>query len=114
MAEEEGSVTMTEQTEKPTEALRNAQTSVDATIESAAEGGTESTCNNNNNGETSGVSADEERENTVEYSNELMERGTRNLRENDYSEAAECFSRGLEIRLGFSLQFYDFAEWKFL
>ncbi|KAJ4715000.1 Tetratricopeptide repeat (TPR)-like superfamily protein [Melia azedarach] len=99
MAEEEGSVTMTEQTEKPTEALRNAQTSVDATIESAAEGGTESTCNNNNNGETSGVSADEERENTVEYSNELMERGTRNLRENDYSEAAECFSRGLEIRV---------------
>ncbi|KAK0604565.1 hypothetical protein LWI29_016964 [Acer saccharum] len=103
MAEEEASVTMTEQeqTLKVTETLEtNNKASVEATIESAAEGATESTCNNNDNiGETSGVSADDDREKTVEFADELIDRGRLALKESDYSEASDCFSRALEIRV---------------
>ncbi|KAK2657339.1 hypothetical protein Ddye_010391 [Dipteronia dyeriana] len=104
MAEEEASVTMTEQEQalKVTETTleANNKASVEATIESAAEGATESTCNNNDNvGETSGVSADEDREKTVEFSDELIYRGRLALKESDYSEASDCFSRALEIRV---------------
>ncbi|KAK3223488.1 hypothetical protein Dsin_010513 [Dipteronia sinensis] len=103
MAEEEASVTMTEQEQTPkvTETLEaNNKASVEATIESAAEGATESTCNNNDNvGETSGVSADDDREKTVEFSDELIDRGRLALKESDYSEASDCFSRALEIRV---------------
>lgn len=106
MAEEEGSQTMAEQTAQPTETVGTAQASVEATIESVTEGGTESTCNNNC--ETSGAITDGEREKTVEFADELMEKGASALKESDYSEAAECFSRALEIRLGFSPAFYDF------
>ncbi|KAL5819481.1 hypothetical protein ACOSQ4_023323 [Xanthoceras sorbifolium] len=100
MAEEEASVTMTEQTPKVTETLEANKASVEATIESATEGATESTCNNNDNvGETSGVSADDDREKTVEFADELMDRGKIALKESDYSEASDCFSRALEIRV---------------
>ncbi|KAI9165898.1 hypothetical protein LWI28_022529 [Acer negundo] len=103
MAEEEASVTMTEQeqTLKVTETLEtNNKASVEATIESAAEGATESTCNNNDNvGETSGVSADDDREKTVEFADELIDRGRLAFKESDYSEASDCFSRALEIRV---------------
>lgn len=97
MAEEEGSVTMTEQTPKPKEENQN-QASVDATIQSEAEGGTESSCNYINNGETSAPAAGGGGEKTVEMSDELMEKGRKAMKENDYSEAADCFSRALEIR----------------
>lgn len=110
MAEEEGSQTVAEQTAQPTETVGTTQASVEATMESVTVSGTESTCNNNC--ETSGAIADGEREKTVEFADELMEKGTNALKESDYGEAAECFSRALEIRLGFSPGCYDFDYWK--
>ncbi|KAH9663352.1 TPR REGION domain-containing protein [Citrus sinensis] len=97
MAEEEGSQTVAEQTAQPTETVGTTQASVEATMESVTVSGTESTCNNNC--ETSGAIADGEREKTVEFADELMEKGTNALKESDYGEAAECFSRALEIRV---------------
>uniref|UniRef100_A0A5B6ZYJ8 Uncharacterized protein n=1 Tax=Davidia involucrata TaxID=16924 RepID=A0A5B6ZYJ8_DAVIN len=78
------------------------QASIEATIESNAQGGTESSCNNNNNNnnaETSALTSDADREKSLEYADELMERGSKALKENDYAEATECFSRALEIRV---------------
>nr|XP_023926631.1 NASP-related protein sim3 [Quercus suber]POE92834.1 isoform 2 of nuclear autoantigenic sperm protein [Quercus suber] len=94
-SESEASVTM-----KGDETLApNADTSNDATIESNAQGGTESTCNNNiNNGaETSALSSSDEK--SLEFSDDLMDRGSKALKDNDFDEAAECFSRALEIRV---------------
>ncbi|CAI0554346.1 unnamed protein product [Linum tenue] len=113
MAEEEAtasesSVTMAEQA-AATEgtAPLKAQTSIEATIQSYALGGAESTCNNNENevksggGETSAVTSDGgEEEKSLEFAAELAERGAKALKENDFEEAVECFSRALEIRVG--------------
>lgn len=96
-SESEASVTM-----KGDETLApNAGASNDATIESNAQGGTESTCNNNvNNGaETSALSSSDEK--SLEFSDDLMDRGSKALKDNDFDEAAECFSRALEIRFRF-------------
>lgn len=71
--------------------------SVEATIESNALGGTESSCNNNN-GETSGITSDAEHEKSLEYAEELMVRGSKADKEHDYAEATDCYSRALEIR----------------
>ncbi|CAI0554007.1 unnamed protein product [Linum tenue] len=71
-----------------------AQTSIEATIQSYALGGAESTCNNNEN-EDGG-----EEEKSLEFAAELAERGAKALKENDFEEAVECFSRALEIRVG--------------
>ncbi|KAA8547283.1 hypothetical protein F0562_003853 [Nyssa sinensis] len=76
------------------------QTSIEATIESNAQGGTESSCNNNNNVvETSALTSEADREKSLEYADELMERGSKAVKEHDYAEATECFSRALEIRV---------------
>lgn len=74
------------------------QNSIEATIESGAHGASESTCNNNNNAESSAVAADVDGEKTLELADELTEKGSMAMKENDYAEAAECFSRSLEIR----------------
>lgn len=71
------------------------QNSVDATIESEVQGGTESTCNN---AESSTVSFGVEREKSLEYAEELMELGSKAAKEHDYAEATDCYSRALEIR----------------
>ena len=99
-AESEASVTITEQTPGPKigETLET-QGSIEAKIESAAQGGTESTCNNNNNAESSGLTSDVDPEKMLEFADELAEKGSKAFRENDFSEAADCFSRALEIRL---------------
>ncbi|CAN1343508.1 NASP-related protein sim3 [Linum perenne] len=70
-----------------------AQTSIEATIESNALGGAESTCNN----DTGGGGGEEN--NSLEFAEELKERGTKALKEDDFEEAVECFSRALEIRV---------------
>ena len=59
------------------------QTSIEAT---------ESTCNNNNAAES---------ETTLEFADELTEKGSVFLKESDFAEAVDCFSRALEIRLFF-------------
>ncbi|KAL6507411.1 hypothetical protein OROGR_023606 [Orobanche gracilis] len=77
--------------------------SVEATIETSVGcGATESTCNNNNvnNAESSAVTDGSERENSFEYADELMARGSKAAKESDYVEATHCYSRALEIRNG--------------
>ncbi|KVH92589.1 Tetratricopeptide-like helical [Cynara cardunculus var. scolymus] len=76
-----------------------APASVDATIDSTGGGGTMSSCNNNNVAETSGLTSDGEMDKSLEYADELMERGSKANKEQDYSEATDCFSRALEIRV---------------
>ncbi|XP_050205214.1 uncharacterized protein LOC126655206 [Mercurialis annua] len=104
MAVEEAAVMVTESTETVTveqtltvtSVTVKTQTSNEATIESNTEGGTESTCNNTNNGEQPpAINSDDSLEEAVE----LTEKGTKALDENDYGEAVECFSRALEIRV---------------
>ncbi|XP_057449467.1 NASP-related protein sim3 [Lotus japonicus] len=59
-----------------------------ATVDSAAIGGAESA----SNAETSG-------KNSLELAVELMDKGTKAMKEDDFGEAAENFSRALEIRV---------------
>ncbi|GFY86539.1 hypothetical protein Acr_05g0001780 [Actinidia rufa] len=75
------------------------QASVEATIESNTVGGAESSCNNNDV-ESSAVTSDGERERSLDYADELMERGSNAAKDHDYAEATDCYSRALEIRVG--------------
>ncbi|PON54085.1 N-terminal acetyltransferase A, auxiliary subunit [Parasponia andersonii] len=79
----------------------NIQPSNEATIESTAQGGMESTCNNGSAvaAEASGPNPGEGSETSLELADEFMEKGSRALKYSDHSEAAECFSRALEIRV---------------
>ena len=106
-AASEASVTMAEQTPglKIGETLET-HGSIEATIESAVQGGTESTCNNNNNAESCVVASDVDREKTLEFADELTAKGSKAFKENDFAEAADCFSRALEIRLNLRLHFH--------
>ncbi|OMO84195.1 Tetratricopeptide TPR-1 [Corchorus olitorius] len=99
-AASEASMIITEQTSGPKigETLET-QGSIEGTIQSAAQGGTESTCNNDNNAESSGLAGDADREKTLEFADELAEKGSKAFKENDFAEAADCFSRALEIRV---------------
>ena len=92
------------------------QTSNEATIESNLQGGTESTCNNNNNAaETSALTSSEgDREKSLEFADELIERGSKAVKDNDLDEAAECFSRALEIRFRFFNFFFFFLKFQLL
>ncbi|CDY44058.1 BnaA08g15480D [Brassica napus] len=92
----EASVTELAQTLEPNQA------SIEATVGSAAQGGAESSCNNNNNAAESAVTdivSEEEREKTLEFADELTEKGSVFLKEMDFAEAVDCFSRALEIRV---------------
>ncbi|KAI3785009.1 hypothetical protein L1987_44117 [Smallanthus sonchifolius] len=84
--------------QNPAPSVDQAPASVDATIDSTGLGGTSSSCNNNNVVETSGLTSDGEMEKSLEYAEELMERGSKANKEEDYVEATDCFSRALEIR----------------
>ncbi|KAI4327524.1 hypothetical protein L6164_019973 [Bauhinia variegata] len=75
------------------------QTSVEATLELSAQDGTESTCNDNTATETSVLTSDGDLEKSLKYGDELMEKGYKAIKEQDYNEAAENFSRALEIRV---------------
>ncbi|MBA0770142.1 hypothetical protein Gotri_018814 [Gossypium trilobum] len=102
MAEEEVTavpVTMTEQTPEPKKVeTLEAQGSKEATIESAVRGGTESTCNNENNTESCGIAPDIGRAKALELADELTEKGSKAFKENDFTQAAHFFRRALEIR----------------
>lgn len=115
------SVTMAEQAEsqKVEETLNpnahdKSQNSDEATLESdsSAPGGTESTITNHSAAETSAPASDADRENSLEYADELMERGHKAIKEDDFGEAAENFSRALEIRL--NLYFFGCCQMPFL
>ncbi|XP_061374460.1 uncharacterized protein LOC133316697 [Gastrolobium bilobum] len=62
-------------------------TFVDATLDSAARSGAESI----SNAETSGLAS-------LDLADELMDKGNKAMKENDFGEAADNFSRALEIR----------------
>lgn len=84
----------------------------EATLESdcSALCGTESTITNHNAAETSAPASDVDREKSLEYADELLQQGYKEMKENDFSEAAENFSRALEIRL--RLHFFFFVAMK--
>ncbi|GAV90998.1 TPR_1 domain-containing protein/SHNi-TPR domain-containing protein, partial [Cephalotus follicularis] len=95
----EVSVIMTEQTlSSPPNLILETQTSTEATIASQIQVGTESTCNNIK-AESSAVMSDGDREKTLEFADDLMDKGSMALKQNDFGEAAEFFSRALEIRV---------------
>ncbi|XP_050388226.1 uncharacterized protein LOC126805423 [Argentina anserina] len=97
---EEATASVTETLAQPNAA---AATSNEATIETATEAGTESTCNNSilDKPEASAVTSSSggDREKTLEFADELMEKGDIAMKESDFGEASECFSRSLEIRV---------------
>ncbi|XP_044463743.1 protein HGV2-like isoform X2 [Mangifera indica] len=98
MAEEDSvTVTVTEGAPKSTESVGATRASVEATIQSLFEGGIDSI--SNEDGETSGVPDDGDEKERLEFSDELIGRGTKALEDKDFGEAAECFSRALEIRV---------------
>lgn len=107
---DEASASEASVTELAQKTLEPNQASIEATVESLVQGGTESTCNNNNN--NAGESAvtdfvsEEEREKTLEFADELTEKGSVFLKEMDFAEAVDCFSRALEIRF----PFFSFRE----
>ncbi|XP_054823841.1 uncharacterized protein LOC129321901 [Prosopis cineraria] len=76
-------------------------TSEEAALEtdSSAHTSTESTITNHNAAETSAPASDVDREKSLEYADELFQLGYKAMKENDFSEAAESFSRALEIRV---------------
>lgn len=83
----------TEETQPPN--VEETQVTNQATIESMAQGGTESSCST---AQTSALLSDADRDKSLEHAAELMARGSTALKECDFSEATECFSRALEIR----------------
>lgn len=70
---------------------------VDVTSESAAHGGAESV----SNAEASGVASGSDARKSLDLADELMEKGNTAMKESDYGEAADNFSRALEIRFHF-------------
>ncbi|XP_042517715.1 NASP-related protein sim3 [Macadamia integrifolia] len=68
----------------------------EAMIDSKGQGGVESS---GTFAGDSSTSADNGTEKTLEHAAELMEKGSKALKESDYTEAAECFSRAVEIRV---------------
>lgn len=95
--------TLPEPASEIVQTLDSNQASIEATVESAVQGGTESTCNNNAAESAAIDVSDEDRENTLEFAEELTVKGSAFLKEQDFAEAVDCFSRALEIRFHFSL-----------
>ncbi|ESQ53401.1 hypothetical protein EUTSA_v10025057mg [Eutrema salsugineum] len=92
--------TLTEPVTETVQTLEPNQASIEATVGSTVQGGTESTCNNNNAAESAVTDVpDEDREKTLEFADELTEKGSVFLKENDFAEAVDSFSRALEIRV---------------
>ncbi|KAK7307586.1 hypothetical protein VNO77_40783 [Canavalia gladiata] len=64
-------------------------------VDAATHGGEESV----SNAETSGVASSSDPQKSLELADELMDKGNKAMKENDFGEAAENFSRALEIRV---------------
>lgn len=87
---------------------RVAESSNEATIESIAQGGIESSANDDAG--TSVLPSETDREKSLEYGDELMEKGSKAVKEGDFAEATDCFSRALEIKLGFLFLVFKFVS----
>ncbi|XP_022158694.1 NASP-related protein sim3 [Momordica charantia] len=74
----------------------------EVTIESNAQGGVESSsnCSNDKNAATEATAqtSDGSGEKSLEMAEELLEKGSKAMKDNDFNEAVDCFSRALEIR----------------
>ncbi|RDX98522.1 sim3 [Mucuna pruriens] len=64
-------------------------------VDAAAHGGEESV----SNAETSAAASGTDPQKSLELANELMDKGNKAMKENDFGEAADNFSRALEIRV---------------
>ncbi|XP_027359691.1 NASP-related protein sim3 [Abrus precatorius] len=102
MAEEapasETSVTMAQPAEAVTvyEALNPAENDKSGiSVDAAAQGGEESV----SNAETSSVASGSDPQKSLELADEFMDKGSKAMKENDFGEAADNFSRALEIRV---------------
>ncbi|KAF8377473.1 hypothetical protein HHK36_030852 [Tetracentron sinense] len=69
---------------------------VEETVATNGQGATEPSCYNEG---TSSPPGDENPEKTLQNAAELMERGSMAIKDSDFTEATECFSRALEIRV---------------
>lgn len=100
-------VTMTEQTPEPKKVeTLEAQGSIEATIESAVRGGTQSTCNNENNTESCGIAPDIGQAKTLEFTDELTEKGSKAFKENDFTQVPISFAVPLKSGLNLVLLFH--------
>lgn len=113
----EASVTMADETLVPLSRnmkTEDTQPSIECSIETGTQGGADSSNNNENgNAEDSALTSAGEGERTLEFVVELAEKGSKALKERDYAEAVECFSRALEIKLvSFYLSFFSLFSLK--
>ncbi|XP_022928044.1 protein HGV2 [Cucurbita moschata] len=73
-----------------------------ATTESDVLGGLDSSCNCSNEtkpaAESTAQTSDGSGEKSLELAEELLEKGSKAIKDNDFVEAVDCFSRALEIR----------------
>ncbi|KAL0535929.1 hypothetical protein IC582_024859 [Cucumis melo] len=74
----------------------------EVTTESIAQGGLDSSCNSPNEKkpitEPTAQTSDGSGEKSLELAEELLEKGSKAMKDNDFNEAVDCFSRALEIR----------------
>ncbi|KAK9108752.1 hypothetical protein Sjap_016812 [Stephania japonica] len=87
----------TEEKEETVETLA----STEAQVVTGSHGNDESTCGTAPQPSSSSSSANAEKDDTktLEFAAELVEKGSDAMKAGDYSEAAECFSRAVEIRV---------------
>ena len=78
----------------------------EVTTESIVQGGLQSSCNSPNEKkpitQPTAQTSDESGDKSLDLAEELLEKGSKAMKDNDFNEAVDCFSRALEIRLGFS------------
>ncbi|XP_038902205.1 NASP-related protein sim3 [Benincasa hispida] len=74
----------------------------EVTTESIVQGGLESSCNSPDEkkavAEPTAQTSDGSGEKSLELAEELLEKGSKAMKDNDFNEAVDCFSRALEIR----------------
>lgn len=69
----------------------------------SVEANLDSVSNNGNAAEASALASGSDCEKSLEFAEELMDKGNKAMKENDFGEAADNFSRALEIRFVFHL-----------
>uniref|UniRef100_A0A803KW24 Tetratricopeptide SHNi-TPR domain-containing protein n=1 Tax=Chenopodium quinoa TaxID=63459 RepID=A0A803KW24_CHEQI len=97
MADEASTITSTSKMAEDQPTPNQSETTNEGTIQSNAQG--EHSESSLKNLESSEISAVNDHEKTLEFADELMEKGSLTFKEGDFPDAAELFSRALEIRV---------------
>ncbi|XP_021725459.1 histone-binding protein N1/N2-like [Chenopodium quinoa] len=97
MADEASTLTSTSKMAEDEPAPNQSETTNEGTIQSNAQG--EHSESSLINLESSEISAVNDHEKSLEFADELMEKGSLTFKEGDFPDAAELFSRALEIRV---------------